>query len=278
MLHIKFPIEKETNHSLVWLTDLHIDACKATDIDNFLSQLNKVPARTLLVGGDICNGPNAFKWLTHLQTVTKKEVYFVLGNHDYYNNSISDTRESVNSFNREQELCHYLSGNGSVALSSKTALVGHDGWADGRIGDFLNSSITLNDYCCIEELKGVRGNNLLNVLKKLGTESADQAKKNLLEALINYDNVIFLTHVPPFKEACVYQGKVTDDNWGPHFVCGAMGDALLEVVEKYPNKQILCLCGHSHSEADVVVQPNLRVISGAATIGNPTIQGIINFE
>ena len=40
-------------------------------------------------------------------------------------------------------------------------------------------------------------------------------------------SVIVLTHVPPFREACWYQGHTTDDHWAPFFVCGEVGQACL---------------------------------------------------
>ena len=38
----------------------------------------------------------------------------------------------------------YLSQSGVVELTPHTALVGHDGWADGRLGDFDGSDVILN--------------------------------------------------------------------------------------------------------------------------------------
>jgi len=277
MLKIEFPEKSILNSSLVWITDLHIDACDSNSVESFVSEIKNTEANIVLVGGDICNGPNSFEWLESLQLNIGKEVFFVLGNHDYYNSSILQTRINADKFNKEQSHCHYLCGNGAIALSDKTALVGHDGWADGRAGDFVGSSVMLNDYVYIEEFKYDRGEKLLRILNHLGTEAAKTVKKTILEIIVNYENIIFLTHVPPFKEACVYKGKVTDDNWGPHFVCHAMGEVLLEIAEIYPDKQILCLCGHSHSEADINVKPNLRVVAGASELGVPSIQGVVNF-
>ena len=47
----------------------------------------------------------------------------------------------------------YLSQAGVVELTPSTALVGHDGWADARLGDFDHSDVVLNDYVLIDELR-----------------------------------------------------------------------------------------------------------------------------
>ena len=33
-----------------------------------------------------------------------------------------------------------------MTLTKDTCLIGHDGWADGRLGDFSGSKVLLNDY------------------------------------------------------------------------------------------------------------------------------------
>jgi 3',5'-cyclic-AMP phosphodiesterase len=38
-------------------------------------------------------------------------------------------------------------------LTPNTALVGHDGWGDGRLGDLNWSGVILNDFLLIEELR-----------------------------------------------------------------------------------------------------------------------------
>ena len=40
-----------------------------------------------------------------------------------------------------------------VELTPITALVGHDGWADGRLGDLDGSDVILSDFLLIDELK-----------------------------------------------------------------------------------------------------------------------------
>lgn len=78
-------------------------------------------------------------------------------------------------------------------------------------------------------------------------------------------------HAPPFRGACIYEGKVTSDNWAPHFVCRSMGDMLLEEMTRHPDKRCLVLAGHSHHAADISPVANLRVVVSASDYQSPSI-------
>lgn len=41
---------------------------------------------------------------------------------------------------------HWLGGMGVVPLTEETALIGHDGWADGRLGSGAASPVMLHDF------------------------------------------------------------------------------------------------------------------------------------
>jgi hypothetical protein len=80
-------------------------------------------------------------------------IYFVLGNHDFYHGSIAAVRQAVARQSAASRWLHWLPISGVVPLTATTALVGHDSWADGRLGDFLGSEVLLNDYVLIAELR-----------------------------------------------------------------------------------------------------------------------------
>ena len=109
----------------------------------------------------------------------------------------------------------------------------------------------------------------------MGEEAAESLRTVIRKALPKFERVIVLTHTPPFRESCLYNGEVCNENWAPHFVSKAVGDMLLEEVPKHPDKEVLVLCGHSHHTADKEILPNLRVLTGHSDLGDPSIQGII---
>ena len=163
-------------------------------------------------------------------------------------------------------------------MTEETGLVGHDGWADGRLGDYARSDVVLNDYRRIEELSGLDKEARLERLHALGDEAADYLRTLLSEALRRFRRVIVLTHVPPFREACCHNGQISNDDWLPHFSCRAVGDVLSEAMTAHPECEMTVLCGHTHSPGEVLVLPNLRVLTGGAEYGRPEIQRVLIVE
>ena len=96
-------------------------------------------------------------------------------------------------------------------------------------------------------------------------------RAQLTVALQQFPHVFVLTHVPPFRGACWYQGTISDDEWAPHFVCQAMGRVLQDLASLYPNRHITTLCGHTHHAGEYEPLPNLHVITGEAEYGVPRI-------
>jgi len=176
----------------------------------------------------------------------------------------------------------YLTATGVVELSSQAALVGHDGWADARLGDFDGSDVMLNDYVLIEELRKAKGSSYLDkpalrkALNVLGDEAARHFEVVLQEAVAQYPSVIAVTHVPPFQETAWYNGRHSDDNYLPHFACKATGDVMRRVMEANSQSRLLVLCGHTHGTGEVEILENLHVLTGGADYGNPTIQRIFD--
>lgn len=83
------------------------------------------------------------------------------------------------------------------------------------------------------------------------------------------------SHVPPFKESCRHEGKISADDWLPHFSCKAVGDVLQKFISTFPDRRMTVLCGHTHSSSQVILLPNLLVKTGGAEYGLPEIQEIL---
>ena len=134
----------------------------------------------------------------------------------------------------------------------------------------------LNDYRLIEELSGLDERERLGQLHALGDEAAAHFRAVLPEALARFRRLIVLTHVPPFREACWHQGRISDDDWLPHFSCRAVGDVLAEAMAAHPECEMTVLCGHTHSPGEAQILPNLRVLTGGAVYGRPAIQRVLS--
>ena len=132
------------------------------------------------ITGDIAESHILGLALTALATLTERRIHFVLGNHDFYRGSVASTRRQVGYIISDDLV--YLSQAGIVELTPGTALVGHDEWADGRLGDLDGSDVILNDFLLIDELKHWRDTDTLDkpalrrALEALGDEAAAYLK------------------------------------------------------------------------------------------------------
>ena len=270
-----------TTMRLAWMTDVHLNFLEAADRRRFLETVRD-QADAFVVSGDIAESPSIVGVLTEMADVWQKPVYFVLGNHDFYRGSIGRTRVEVANLAEDRQLLTYVTAIGVVELSPQTGLVGHDGWADARLGDFGRSDVFLNDYVAIQELRKWKGDFALDkpalreALNVLGDEAARHFEDALQEAVARYPAVIAVTHVPPFKEAAWYNGRHSDDNYLPHFACKSVGDVMRKVMEANPQSRLLVLCGHTHGSGEVQITENLQVLTGGAEYGKLVIQRIFD--
>jgi predicted MPP superfamily phosphohydrolase len=258
----------------VWATDIHLNFLTTEERKTFFCSIVQENPDVLFITGDIAEAPTLQPLLLELIQSVQRPLYFVLGNHDFYYSSIPQVRTSLQQFCNAHQNLFYLSDNGIVELTKTTALIGHDGWGDGRHGNYVQSPVRLSDNVLIQELAGLDYGGLIQKLRQLGDEAASAIHEPFREALDSYQHIIILTHVPPFKEACWYQGRIGGDDWLPFFTCKAVGDLLLEVLQSRPNSQVTVLCGHTHNEGIAQILPNLRVITGSAEYGSPHVQQI----
>ncbi|MFN0278090.1 MAG: metallophosphoesterase family protein [Pyrinomonadaceae bacterium] len=260
---------------IVWVTDIHLNFLDAVKLEAFCREIIDAQPSLLLIGGDIAEANSLSGYLKYLETKLNLPVYFVLGNHDFYRGSIEETRKMAIVLSRSSEYLKWLPSVGIVPLTAKTCLLGHDGWSDGRYGNFFTSEVVLNDYILISELSYLSQKTLFEELNGLGDESAAFFAHILPQALAGFDEILVLTHVPPFKESCWHEGEISDDNWLPHFSGKAVGDVLRGMMLAHPEKSMTVLCGHTHGKGEARILPNLVVKTGGAVYGNPELQEFI---
>lgn len=230
----------EVNMQLAWATDIHLNFLDLPDRQRFLETVND-QADALVVTGDIAESNSLGEILRQMSSVLDMPIYFVLGNHDFYRGSAAGTRAEVAEMIRGSGNLVYLSQAGVVELTPGTALVGHDGWADGRLGDLDGTDVILNDFLLIDELRHWRDRHTLDkpalrrMLETLGDEAAAYLKSVLIPATELYPQVIVATHVPPFREAAWHEGRTSGEDYLPFFSCQAVGDVLLEAAKSHPN-------------------------------------------
>lgn len=261
-----------------WVTDPHLNFLEDDAPDRFLSALREQKPDVLLLGGDLGEASSVCDYLASISSAVPMPIYFVLGNHDYYGGSISEVRAAVTTVARRIDNLHYLPDTDLVSLTPDLGLVGHGGWGDARFGNFDKSPIVLNDHVLIRELAGLSGPDLKAELRSLGDDAADHVRAVLEIALRRHRHVFFLTHVPPFLEASVHEGRPSNDDWAPHFACKAVGDVLLNAMSAHPDRSLTVLCGHTHGAGHCKPLSNIDVYTGGTEYGAPEVQGVFSLE
>lgn len=264
---------------LAWLTDIHLNFLDNDARRKFYDEVLLTPFDALLISGDIAEAHCLTDLLYEMVAHIKKPIYFILGNHDYYQGTINDVRETLTALSKAHDQLFWLPATGIQSLPNNTILLGQDGWADGRLGDYQNSRISLNGSRMIADLfqEKILGKfQLLEKMRQLADVDAIALQNDLAQAIEQCPKkIIVLTHVPPFKEACLHNGKISDEGWLPYFSSKVMGDVLVQFANDNPSLDFLVLCGHTHSNAHYQPLANLTVKTGKAEYYRPVIQEII---
>lgn len=263
---------------LGWVTDPHLNFVQRDRRFTFYRHLRYQKLDALLIGGDLGEAVSVSLFLSEIENALEIPVYFVLGNHDFYGGSIREVRSEIAAQVAVSRWLHWLPASGVVPLSATTALVGHDSWADGRVGDFFRSEVMLNDYVLIDELRTPDKQLRFEKLNALGDEAAGFLDAKVREAISRWKNIVVLTHVPPFREACWHEGGLSDSDYLPHFGCQAVGERLAAIMREHPDCRMTVLCGHTHSSGEAKILENLMVLTGGAEYGTPAIQQVLEME
>ena len=263
---------------LAWVTDPHLNHVSLKAWERWIDAVAAVDAEAIIITGDISEADDVAFQLDRIANELAKPIYFVLGNHDFYRSSIGRTRRRVIEAARDDPRLTYLTDTGPLAFPEGVYLIGEDGWGDATVGDFENSIVRLNDFAMIEDFAGGDPGRWKEQLIELGDQSAGRLAAKIDSLPDNARSVLIATHVPPFRESCWYEGKTTDDNWAPFFVCGRVGDALDRASQQNPARRFTVLCGHTHNKGIANLRDNLIVYTGAAQYGSPELEGVIELD
>ncbi|MCO8125501.1 metallophosphoesterase [Stieleria sp. TO1_6] len=260
---------------LAWTTDIHLNHVQMPAWDQWLAQVAAARPDAVLITGDISESDDVIFQLRRIAESIPTPIYFVLGNHDFYFSSIAATRQRVSALARDVDSLCYLSDCGPIELSPTHFLVGEDGWGDATEGDYENSMVRLNDFATIKDFTRVDPIDWPAMLRGQGAESAQRLQDKLAVVPAQAREILVATHVPPFREACWYEGKTTDDHWAPFFVCGQVGKVLRDYARQNPGVQLTVICGHTHHGGTAEMLPNLVVHTAAADYGIPKLDRVL---
>ena len=258
---------------LLWCADIHLDHVDPDAIARFHATLRETPGETVVICGDISVSPRLAADLTTLADAVERPVHFVLGNHDHFHGSVSGVRDTVLDLAERDSRLHWLPPAGVVPLGPETALIGVDGWADGRAGNPATTPLRLNDDRLIAELAAQPDRPHRLAVKRALADADAQRLTTLIErAAESARTIVIATHVPPFAEVLPRSGHLATPEWLPLLICGATGSALRDAAAARPDHRFVVLAAHTHVAADVAALPNVRVLTRAARYGEPTCQ------
>lgn len=273
--------------STYWASDIHLDICEPTKkVDTskrfqFEKMRQIIGDNKLIVSGDISNSSQVVSDLIEMaRQMPDSDIYFVLGNHDFYGNYINNVRREITDLVQDKNFrnLHYIGSPISPIYKwpigdQLWTVIGIDGWADGIAGNFMAGPRVVRDYKLIGDLVGKDDMELQGMLSKLGREEAEKLKDKINHPVIQSDetkNLLIVTHVPPFSEAYTYQGKKPQSMFPPHFVCVQTGEVLRKFAYEHPEKNIHVICGHTHDECNVSIASNLHIHVAHADYGKPS--------
>ncbi len=260
---------------LGWITDPHLNHCSLAAWDRFVAQVRQRDCDAVVISGDISEGEDVMFQLRRMADAFAVPIYFVLGNHDFYFSSLQRTLRSIREGVAADPRLHYLPDLPPVQLAPGVVMIGEDGWGDGTEGDYARSKVRLNDFQLIDDFRQAAPPQWPSMLAELGRQAAMRLSKQLEVALRASQQVLVVTHVPPYREACWYQGRTTDDHWAPFFVCGQTGAVLRQAAQQRPTAKLEVICGHTHHGGVAEIRGNLTVTTAGAEYGDPALASVI---
>jgi 3',5'-cyclic AMP phosphodiesterase CpdA len=263
---------------IAWFTDIHLDLVDSEGIERFFDSVAEAEPDIVLNGGDVGRSETFPGHLSRLVRRLERPVYFVLGNHDVYGSSFADVHEAARELSRYHRHLHWLPEQGMVPLTDETVLIGHGLWGDGRAGNARSSMVELADHHLVEDLAGADRGQLFDRLNALGDEAAKWTRAHLTHALDSAEQVIFLTHVPPFVGPGRRLDRASSADDLPFYICTAVGDTVVEIMTEHPTQHLTVLSGHRHIASEFDPLPNVHAVTGGARYMHPKLQDLLEIE
>lgn len=237
---------------MLWLTDLHLDGARRSEMDELLARLRERDYECLLITGDTSSG---IELAAHLNQVLracgpKRLVYWIPGNHDFYDSSFSEVRRVIALLDQRWRNFIPLENRGVLALSASTALIGHGGWPDGECSSQYHPRWDPDFQRVLELLPAARKREK-SVMAQMAAASTQALRGRLAYALQRYERVLVASHVPPFWQCVQYGGNSAGPAYLPHYTNRRLGGMILAMAGQFPGRRIDVYSGHTHSETTV---------------------------
>jgi len=270
------------NYKMGWVTDLHIDHCTKESKTALYNEIKAARLDGLVVTGDITTAKDMSNHIYELaDCMAPKDLFFVLGNHDYWGSSLYKVRRVVENLTEVEDHINYLPACDPVSLSTSVALVGVDGWYDGRVGCANPPKLIMNGWRLMDDYILFNGDPNLILMKsrEIAEAESEMLRMKLTEACQKHNSVIIATHFPPWREAAWHRHHLSDDTFAPWFTSITVGETIEDVAAEYPLTNFLVLTGHTHSSGEYWPANNIRCRTGkpgSSDYGEPRLVEIFS--
>ena len=273
---------------ILWITDPHLDYFHSDrEITRWGVSLQETyHPEYVVISGDISQSIGLKKHLSLLQKALKASIWFVPGNHDYWGSDIATVDAICSSLGKKIQCLDSLD---YVQLEGMT-LVGQFAWYDGRAGKGRTSGVQLWDFRRVKDLAAEYQSPwmwqhmedsrtpLLSRLQTLAWAATQKLEAKICKALQVSQDIVVVTHVPPYLEAAWYRGQLSGEEYAPWFSCPTMGEMLSRVAANNPEARFAVLCGHTHHHGIYSPHPNLHVYTGLGREPLPVVSGPITHD
>lgn len=241
----------------LWFTDLHLNRVSPIKKILFINHIIKENPKAIFLTGDISNGMILYYDLYLLARFIKCPIYFILGNHDYWNSSIEKTHNKVKSLCDKFPHLIWMSQTDFIELNDDVAIIGDEGWFDGRNGNTDYLKFTIDQYLIQDFKKHKSMDEKLEHWRKMSLESSLKIESKLQKALNKgYKTVYILTHFPAFIEATRHAGSIFEKFWLPYNINMFLGKVLTDLILDH-NHKIVLLTGHTHEPKTIKINKNI---------------------
>ena len=281
---------------IAWATDIHFDHLNDDEkgMRGFAANLCKDRPDCVVLAGDISISSALVKHLAFLESCIERPIYFVLGNHDYWNGDIASVRSRMSEISRQSSYLKYLPTMEYAKLAQNIAVVGNDCWYDMYYGDWKKNVSFMNDWVYTRDFvpflnasngfvnpQNVNIMGIINKSRQLALDSVMHIRNGIKQAAARgFSEIIVVSHVPPFPDSMIDKQKnvIDEVDGAPFFACKTLGDMLLNASSAYPNVNFIVLTGHTHSACAGRITKNLSVFVGGAEYGKPAAQKPLDFH
>jgi predicted phosphohydrolase len=218
-----------------YLSDLHLEFIKPHKIQKYLKNIKPDLEEICILAGDIGNPyKEHYKLFMEYINQSFKHTFVITGNHEYYNNDITETNEYLMEYFKQYDHITFLNNN--YELYDNYYFIGTTLWSK-----ITNPLYEINDVHKIKDFTYLK----CNSLNMLAIDFLEHTMEEILENNKNIKNIIIITHHVPSYE--LINSKYLTTQMRPYnqwFNCN-----MNSFIDKYNELIIGWFYGHTHSSA-----------------------------